>query len=260
MSPLDESQIRSELHQAVDVLDPLPPPFPVVMAQARRRRRTRVAVGSFVAAAAVAASVVIVVNIVPGGGSGTQTVVPAAPPPPLRPYARQHGGAPVKHSRFSLDWIAGPVASATGRYGAFVTNSDLVVVKVVGGQWTAQATVPLNEGPPSWRLGVQPGPTLPGGTLSFIARTEGGDVAYAAGIAVHFASGWRFAKFGACGRGNCPAGSTQPSYLRMTHTGLVSQQDNCTPDCADGTDYLIRWQWDVTKQRFEAASVTVQQP
>jgi hypothetical protein len=261
MSPLDESQIRSALHQAVDVLDPLPPPFPMVMAHARRRRRTRVAVGGFAAAAVVAAAVIVVAIIVPGGGSsGTQTVGPAAPPPPLRVYARQHGGAPVKHSRFSLDWVAGPVASATGRYGAFVTDSDLVVVKVVGDQWTSQATVPLIQTPPSWRFGVQPGPTLPAGSPTFVARTEGGDVAYAAGVAVHLASGWRFARFGPCGRGNCPAGSTQPSYLRMTHTGLVSQQDNCTPDCADGTDYLIRWQWDVAKQRFTATSVTVQQP
>jgi hypothetical protein len=258
MSPLEESQIRSELHQAVDVLDPLPPPFPAVMARARRRRRTRLAVGGFVAAAVLAASVVVVAVVMPGG-SGTQTVVPpASPPPPLRTYARQHGGAPVKHSRFSLDWVAGPVASASGRYGAFVTDTDLVVVKAVRGQWVTQATVPLNQGPPRFRLGVQSGPAVPGGSPTFVARTEGGDVAYAAGVAVHLASGWRFARFGPCGSGNCPAGSTQPSYLRMTHTGLVSQQNNCTPDCADGTEYLIGWQWNVAKQGFEPNSVTVQ--
>jgi hypothetical protein len=259
MSLLDESGIRAQLHQAVDVLDPLPPPFPAVMAHARRRRRTRLAIGGFMTAAAIAASVIVVAIIVPGG-SGTQTVSPAAVPPPLRTYARQHGGAPVKHSRFSLDWVAGPVRSATGRYGAFVTKTHLVVVKVVGGQWTTQATVALNQGPPQFRLGVQGGPALPSGVPTFLARTRGGDVAYAAGVAVHLASGWRFAKFGPCGSGDCPAGSTQPSYLRMTHTGLVSQQNNCTPDCADGTDYLVRWQWSVANQRFEATSETVQQP
>jgi hypothetical protein len=260
MSQLDESLIRAELHQAVDVLDPLPPPFPAVMAQARHRSRTRVVVGGFVAAAVVAALVVVVAIMVPGG-SGTQTVAPPAKsPPPLRSYARQHGGAPVKHSRFSRDWVAGPVASATGRYGAFVTDSNLVVVKVVGGQWTSQAAVPLNEGPPQFRLGVQPGPTLPTGIPTFLARTEGGDVAYAAGVAVHLAGRWQFARFGSCGRGNCPPDSTQESYLRMTHTGLVSQQDDCAPDCADGTEYLIGWQWNVAAQRFEPASVTVQQP
>jgi hypothetical protein len=262
MSPLDESLIRSELHQAVAVLDPLPPPFPTVMARGRRRRRTRRAVAGVVIAAAVVVAVVAVVVIAPGGpgGRGSQRIVPAAPTPPLRAYARQHGGAPVKHSRFSLDWVAGPVRTATGRYGAFVTDSDLVVVKVVRGRWTSQAKVSLNQGPPRFRLGVEPGPVVPGGIPTFIARTEGGDVAYAAGVAVHFASGWRFAKFGLCGRGNCPPGSTQESYLRMTHTGLISQQDDCTPDCAAGTEYLIGWQWNVAKQGFEPRSVTVQQP
>jgi hypothetical protein len=254
MNALDEAGIRSELHQGVDVLDPLPPPFAAVIAKGRRRRRTRRVVGGFAVAAAAAAAVVVVVIIAPGGG--TQTVRTASQPPALRPYARQHGGVPVKHSTDSLDWVAGPVTTRTGRYGAFVTKRDLVLVTVVNGQWQTEAKVALGEGLPTFRLGVQAGPTLPSGIPTFIARGEGGDVSYFGSVAAELRGKWQFALFGSCGKGACGNNVNAASYLRMTGRRLVSEQNNCRPYCAAGTEYRIQWQWDVAAQRFEAASVT----
>ena len=254
MNALDEAGIRAELHQALDVLDPLPPPFAAVMARGRRRRRTRLVVGGLVVAAAAAVTVVAVVVVAPGGGS--QTVRTASPPPPLRPYARDNGGVPVKHSPDSLDWVAGPVKTATGSYGAFVTKRDLVVVKVVKGEWQTEAKVALGEGPPSSRLGLQVGPTLPSGIPTFVSRGEGGDVSYFGAVAADLGGKWRYAGFGSCGKGGCVNNANAASYLRMTGRGLVSEQNNCSPYCAAGTEYRVRWQWDAAKQRFEAVAVT----
>jgi hypothetical protein len=254
MNALDEAGIRSELHEAVDGFDPLPPPFAAVMERGRRRRRTRYVLGGLAVAAAGAVAVVAVVVLVPGGG--TQTVTSATPPPPLRPYARDNGGVPVKHMKDSLDWVAGPVKTATGRYGAFVTRRDLVLVEVVKGEWQTLARVPLDEGPASYRLGVQPGPTLPSGIPTFISRGEGGDVSYFGAVAADLGGRWQYAHFGSCGKGECGNNTSAASYLRMTGAGLVSEQNDCSPYCAAGTEYRIRWQWDVSKQRFDAATVT----
>ena len=253
MSVLDEAAIRSELHQAVDVLDPVPPPFAAVLQRGRRRRRARLLVGGIGLVTAVAAAVVAVVVIAPGGG--TQKVSTATPPPPLRSYARANGGTPVKPSQFSLPWLVGPITTATGRYGAFVTKRDLVVVRLVHNQWQTQASVPLGEGPPMFRLGVQRGPTLPSGIPTFIARGEGGDVSYFGSVAADLGGTWSYARFGGCGTAGCGSDVNSASYLRMKRGALVSEQNDCTPDCAAGTEYRIRWQWDPAKQRFEAASV-----
>ncbi|HEX3907377.1 MAG TPA: hypothetical protein VHW92_05560 [Mycobacteriales bacterium] len=258
MNALDEARVRSELHQAVDVLDPLPPPFAAVIAKGRRRRRTRLVVGGLTLAAAAAAAVVAVVVIAPGGG--TQTVRTASQPPALRPYARQNGGVPVKHSKESLDWVAGPVTTPAGRYGAFVTKRDLVLVKVVKGRWQTEAKVALGEGPPTLRLGVQAGPTLPSGIPTFISRGEGGDVSYYGAVATDLGGRWQYARFGSCGKADCGNNINEASYLRMAGSRLVSEQNDCSPYCAAGTEYRIRWQWDESKQRFEAASVTAIKP
>jgi hypothetical protein len=254
MSALDETTIRTELHQAVDVLDPLPPPFGAVLARGRRRRRTRWVLGLVALAATAGIAVVAVIVILPVGGG--QTVTPAVQPPPLRPYARHNGGVPVKKSTFALDWVAGPVTTSTGRYGGFVTAKTLVTVKLVHGQWHTESTLALNEGPPSFRLGLQVGPTLPGGIPSFITRGKGGDVSYFGAVGTEIAGRWTYAHFGRCGKAGCGANTNAVSYLRMTGAGLISEQNDCTPDCASGTEYRIRWTWNATKAKFETASVT----
>ncbi len=151
MNALDEAGIRAELHQALDVLDPLPPPFAAVIAKSRRRRRTRLVVGGLAWPR----------QRRPRWSRSSSSRRVAGPrrsdrlPPPRFAPTRDNGGVPVKHSPDSLDWVAGPVKTrpaATAPSSPSATSSW----SSGEGQWQTEAKVALGEGPavvPAWAAG-----------------------------------------------------------------------------------------------------------
>jgi hypothetical protein len=104
-------------------------------------------------------------------------------------------------------------------------------------------------------------PTLPGangtGAPTVYVRVIGGDITYAGWFLRQVGQHWDPARFGTCGHhGLCYPHANSEPYLHQTRTGLVSVSNNCSPDCAAGTDFRIQWVWNPTREIFVAVKVT----
>jgi hypothetical protein len=245
MNDLDQTTLRQQLHEAVDALDPVGPPLGQIEARATRRRTHRLAGFGAVAiagAAAVAAAVVIMT-----GPGGTESIGTAAAPSPqsLADFAAAHGGI---HSRFGR-LVTTPIESSTGFYGAFTVKSGVQVANWNGSSWRLDGTAVSKLGPGRFVMRLVPGPQLPDmKTPTVYLRTMGGDVSYFGSVLQYARGAWAPVHFTSCGHHMlCPAGASEP-YAHPHGTGVVSVHNNCTPDCADGSHYRVRWEWAIRLQ------------
>jgi hypothetical protein len=255
MTMMDESEIREQLERAVDVIEPVAPPLDALRSRARRLGRMRRTGWGTLAVAAVAVIVLIVVVVVPGGGN-KQTLQPAKAPT----HASLVSFASDNHA---LKQIAGPYQGEDGSYyGSFATKTGIVLATYHGAKWHQSGPTIMKLGAGRWimRLAFWPGLGR-AATPSVYVRVMGGDITYAGSILRRVAGSWRTAAFGRCGMhgsaygGLCPSGDSEP-YLHRAAQGLVSVNNNCTPSCAAGNQYRVRWVWNATLQRFVATKVT----
>jgi hypothetical protein len=253
MNTLDESEVRKQLERAVDQLEPVAPPLEMLRARAVRRRRSRRTAGSLMVlavAGAAAAIVVAVAVLAPSGNDRLQVAAGSVATAPthasLVRFAKAHGG---KH-------VAGPFTGASASYGVFSTKQAIVVADYDGTQWhqDGPAVTALGKGQFVTRLGLGPQLGAHPSTPSIYVRMIGGDVSYFGSVLRRTGGQWRAAKFGACGHNRLCYPSNSEPYGHVTAGGFVSVSNNCTPNCAAGTDYRVTWAWNPAKQKFDAAS------
>lgn len=248
MNPINEKEIRERLERAVAPIDPVAPPLDAIRERAVKLRRFRISAGGGLLAAA-AAAVTVAVVVVPANGS--QRVHAAATPSPasLSRYASAHDG---KH-------VAGPVADGTHYVGAYTTKQAIVVVRYADGAWHADGAPITKYGPGRFVLRLADGGDVVTGHASFTVRTLGGDVSYFGGVLYDANGTWTVAHFAKCPNHkalSCAyAGNEQP-YGHVALGSFVSVSNNCTPNCAAGTDYLITWKWNAATKQFAVADVT----
>jgi hypothetical protein len=96
------------------------------------------------------------------------------------------------------------------------------------------------------------------GHASFAVRTIGGDVSYFGGVLVDDGGMWTAARFAKCPDHKTLScaypGTTQP-YGHLAHGAFVSVSNDCTPNCAAGTDYRITWRWKASERKFVVGAV-----
>jgi hypothetical protein len=250
MNALDETAVREQLHAAVDVLDPAGPPYDAIAARASKRKRANrlgFGVGAVALAAACAAIAVVVVQ--PGGKA---TVVQPATPTQqsLVDFAKANGAI---HSQFGRI-IAGPIESSAGFYGAFTVKPGVQVAKWNGTAWHLDGGPFSGLGQGRWVMKIGDGPLIDAPTPTIYVRGEGGDVSYFGSVLMHGATGWKAARFGACGHHRLCHPNDGPAYAHPRGAGMVSIQNRCNP-CAAGHEYRIHWTWDVTQGEFVATKV-----
>lgn len=251
MNAVDETQVRDQLERAVNVLDPVPPPLDLLRSRAARRRRTRRTVGGVMAlavAGAVAAIVVAVVTVAPGGTGRLQVASPPTHESLVR-FAKSHSGLKV----------AGPFEGKPGWYGAYTTKRAIVVAAYAGGRWHQDGPVVTSLGKGRFVTGLGPGPRLGASatTPSITVRVIGGDVSYFGSVLRRADGRWRAARFGTCGHDRlCYPSSSEP-YGHLTAAGFVSVNNDCTPNCAAGTEYRVTWKWRPVLGKFAAVSESV---
>jgi hypothetical protein len=249
MNPTDEMSIRDQLDRAVRLLDPVAPALDNLRARAGRRRRNRRATGGFMAVGVVGAMTAIFATVIVGAPSGKASLQVAAAPThqSLVRFATANGGLK----------IAGPYGGKSAWYGAFSTKHAIVVADYDGTRWRADgpAVTSLGKGQLVTRLGR--GPQLGGEATptSFAVRVIGGDVSYFGSVLRRSSDSWGAAKFGGCGHsGLCYTPSTSEPYGHRVGAGFVSVNNNCTPNCAVGTEYRVTWRWSAPKDKFLAVS------
>jgi hypothetical protein len=250
MNAVDEASVREQLQRAVSVIDPAPPQLDMLRSRAVRRTRTkRVAGGVMVLAVAGAAAAIVatIVSVAPGGNSRVQ-IASAPTHQSLVRFAKAHGGLKV----------TGPFAAKPGWYGAFTTKRAIVVATYTGQQWhqDGAAVTSLGAGKFVSRLGE--GPQLAGATTpSIYVRVVGADVSYFGSVLRRSGSRWRTARFGTCGHNKlCYPGNSEPYGHPVGH-GFVSIANDCTPNCAAGTNYRVTWQWRAAQAKFVATAERV---
>jgi hypothetical protein len=245
MTRLDEAQMREVLERAVAPLDPVAPPLDLLKERAVKLRRFRISAGGGLLAAA-AAAVTVAVVVLPA--SGAQRVKVTSPPPrsSLTSYASAHGG---KH-------VAGPELDGSHYVGAYATKQAIVVVRYASGRWHPEGKPITTYGPGQFVQRLQDGGGVIRAHASFALRYTGGDVSYFGGVIYDDHGTWTDAKFGTCGHHKlCYPGNEEP-YGHVAAAHFVSVNNNCTPNCAAGTQYRVVWQWDATRSRFLAVSET----
>ena len=211
-------------------------------------RRFRISAGGGLLAAA-AAAVTVAVVVVPANGSQHVHVSAAPSQASLTRYASAHDG---KH-------VAGPVVDGTHYFGAYATKQGIVVVRYADGAWRADGAPITKYGAGQYIVRLADGGEVVPGHASFAVRTIGGDVSYFGGVLYDANGTWTPARFAKCPNHkalSCAyAGNSQP-YGHVASGEFVSVSNNCTPNCAAGTDFLITWRWDSTKKQFVVADVT----
>lgn len=253
MTLIDEREIREQLERAVDVIKPVAPPLDALRARARRRSRNRRTGLGLMAVAAVAAIVLIAVVVLPGGGN-KQTVKPAHAP-------SRASLVTFANANHALKRIVGPYESANGYYGAFTTKTGVDVTTYRDGAWQLSGSPVTALGNGRWIMRMQftpplAGPGTAGTTPTIYIREMGGDITYAGWFLRKEGAKWVPARFGTCGHQHlCYPHSNSEAYLHQSATGLVSVSNNCTPDCAAGTEYRIHWRWSAGRQEFVATDV-----
>jgi hypothetical protein len=250
MIALSEREVRDQLASALEQLDPPPPPLDELRSRAKRRTNRFRWGSAGVLAVAAAAVVAVLVVVIPNDGGSTPVQVATAPTrASLTDYASAHGGAHVTGPLHGLD----PTA---GYFGAYSTKRAIVVVRYAGSTWSQDgaAITALGRGTFVQRIGAGPATNL--ARPSFAVRIIGGDVSYFGGVLVHpdASANWFAAKFGTCGHHKlCYPGTTEP-YGHPDKGGFVSVHNTCTPNCAEGNDYRVRWHW--SGKQFVAVSET----
>lgn len=249
MNDFHEAQVREQLARAVRGIDPVAPQLDTLRSRAVRRKRTRRTVGGVMAVAVAGAAAAIVATVVAAapGGNGQVQVASSPTHQSLVRFAKSHGGLRV----------AGPFAGKPGWYGAFTTRRAIVVADYVDHQWRQDgaAVTSLGKGRFVTRLGLGPRLGSAATTPSIAVRVIGGDVSYFGSVLRRDVNGWRTANFGRCGHhGLCFTPSNSEPYGHTVSGGFVSINNNCTPNCAAGTEYRVTWRWSVGARKFVAIS------
>jgi hypothetical protein len=164
-------------------------------------------------------------------------------------YAKAHGGLKV----------AGPYAGNPGWFGAFSTKRAIVVVDFAG-HWRPDgpAVKSLGKGKFVTRLGRGPRLGAAATTPSIAVRILGGDVSYFGSVLRRGANRWQPASFGGCGHHKlCFTPSNSEPYGHRVGKRFVSISNNCTPNCAAGTEYRVTWRWNAGTSKFVAKSERV---
>jgi hypothetical protein len=242
MNDLEANAIRDQLRQAVEVLDPVGPPMSAIQQRAVRRKWTnRLGIGLGGVALAGAGALVATLIVAASPGSKA-TITPAATPSrqSLVDFATANGAIT---SRFGQQ-VAGPIKSPTGFYGAFTVKSGVQVAAWRDSKWTRDGTAVSKLGPGRFVMRLTEGPTLSDMQApTFYLRTMGGDVSYFGSVLQNRRGRWAPVHFTGCRHhGLCPPGTSEP-YARPHGTRMVSVHNTCTPNCADGTHYRVRWWW-----------------
>ena len=246
MNQLDEKEIRERLDRAVAPIDPIAPPLDSLRQRAVKLRRVRVSAGGGLLAAA-AAAVTAAVIVAPAHGSSTLNAAAPSRASLTTFAAAQHG----KH-------ITGPIVDGSHYAGAFTTKKAIVVAEYRSAGWHTVRTF-TSYGDGQYVLKLSDGGSVIPGHASFALRTVGGDVSYFGGVVYDANGSWRGAHFAKCAGhpnlGCAYAGGEQP-YGHVVNGRFVAIYDNCTPNCAEGTDYRVTWRWDEPQHRFTVAKVT----
>jgi hypothetical protein len=251
MNSLDEAKVREQLERAVDPIDPLPPHLEMLRSRAVRRKRTRRAFGGVMILAVAGAAAAIVTAVVVAAPGGTDRLRVASGPThhSLVSFAKAHGGLKV----------AGPFGGSSGSYGVFSTKQSIVVARYAGTHWRedGSAVTSLGKGQFVTRLGEGPRLGSAATTPSMYVRVIGGDVSYFGSVLERIGGQWRTARFGSCGHDKLCYPSNSEPYGHPAAPGFVSVSNNCTPNCAVGTNYRVSWRWSAAKAKFVASSEVV---
>jgi hypothetical protein len=250
MNSLDETQVREQLARAVDVIDPLPPQLDMLRSRAVRRKRTRRTFGGVMILAVAGATAAFLMAVVFTAPGGTDRLRVAAGPThhSLVSFAKSRGGRKV----------AGPFTGSSASYGVFSTKQAIVLARYVGTHWRQDgpAVTSLGKGQFVTRLGR--GPRLGTATTpSMYVRVIGGDVSYFGSVLQRSGGQWGAVRFGSCGHDTLCYPSNSEPYGHPTASGFVSVSNNCTPNCAGGTNYRVSWRWSAGKAKFVATSEVV---
>ena len=255
-SMVDENEIRTRLHAALDAVPVAQRPVPTVESAVRHRRTRRFLIGGLgapVVAGAVALAVVL------GGTAPVSPVVndPAATSPTsptsvaLRGYLTAHDGT---HA-------TGPATDRRGTWALDVERDGAHVLTFQQTSWRSVSVVgrPMSRSPIT---GTALGLSEVNGDVTFLVRSAGADASFDA-IVVATEGGWGWATF-RCGqtRVACAAGEQDgvglPSrfQLNLSIVGgtLHSSNNTCSPGCADGTFHDVTWKWNATSQQFDVAT------
>lgn len=247
MNPADETAIREQLDSALSVINSVAPPLDAVLSRATRRKRTRRIAGGFMAVAATGAAVAIVATVVSAAPTHDATVKVGAAPShaSLVAFAKAHGAKK----------IAGPFRGTSGSYGTFTTKRAIVVAHYDGTQWQQDGAPVTKLGPGRFVMKLSKGPQLGNNVSSpsFAVRVVGGDVSYFGSVLYRDANGWRPANFGTCGHHKlCYSPSNSEPYGHVKGGQFVSINNDCTPNCAAGTEFHVFWKWNAAKAEFVA--------
>lgn len=255
MNALDETEVREQLKQALDVLDPTPPPYGAIAARAtKRRRRLRISAG--LGGVALAGACALVGVAIVGLGSGGNATITASAGPSgqsLQDFATAHGA--LSGGRFGRQ-IGGPYETSGGFYGAFTVKHGAQIARWDGSAWQLDGATITKQGPGQFIERFGDGPALGTSlTPTIYERGMGGDVSYFGTILARTPDGWKGAKFGACGHHKLCYPSDAEPYGHLVGNDVRSVNNDCTPDCASGTEYRITWRWDMTTGRYDAVHV-----
>ena len=256
-SMVDENEIRTRLHAALDAVPVAQRLVPTLASAVRRRRTRRFLIGGLGASMVAGAGALAVV--LGGGAAPVSRVVndPAATSPTspasvaLRGYLAAHGGT---HA-------TGPVTDRRGTWALDVEPDGAHVLAYQRTTWRSVSVV----GRPMSRLpiyGTALGLSEVNGDVTFLVRSAGADASFDA-IVVATDGGWGFAPFQcgqtrvACAAGQ-QAGVSLPSRFQLNLSivdgTLHSSNNTCSPSCADGTLYDVTWKWNATSQQFDVAT------
>lgn len=215
-------------------------------------RRFRISVGGGLVAVA-AAAVTVAVVVVPANGSQSVHTAAAPSAASLTRYAAAHDG---KH-------VAGPIADGSAYVGAYATKQAIVVVRYAGGAWHPDGAPVTKYGPGRFVTRLSDGGEVIPGHASVAVRTIGGDVSYFGGVMYDANGTWLPAHFAKCPNHkalSCAYPGTSQPYGHVAAGRFISVSNNCTPNCAAGTNYVITWRWTSARHQLVVAGVTKDRP
>lgn len=256
-SKVDENEIRTRLHAALDAVPVAQRPVPAVASAVRHRRTRRFVIGGL--GAPVVAGAVALAVVLGGGAAPVSRVVndPAATSPTspasvaLRGYLAAHVGS----------YATGPVTDRRGTWALDVERDGAHVLAYQQTTWRSVSVVgrPMSRSPIT---GTALGLSEVNGDVTFLVRSDGADASFDA-IVVATEGGWGFATF-QCGQTTvaCAAGQQAgvglPSRFQLNLSivdgELHSSNNTCSPDCGNGTFYDVTWKWNATSQQFDVAT------
>jgi len=208
--------------------------------------------------------------------SPTKQGAPRVSPAGMGPRAALHALAVAAHARH----VAGPATGRTGRYAAYTvirplphvvthkgtaySRSDLLIIRRwVNGRWIVDGRLRGHIETPD-KLVDFPGNGIAMTSINgaddeapTITGAEGGAGGYGFMVAARVQGTWQWIRFDGCpiasSCGPLLAHATVTADGGVRHHLVVSNANDCVPNCPMGLQYIDHWVWDPTSRSFVIA-------